>query len=103
VEWINKLDKEALLDLLENLDRGSFQALQDSLLELKALAMEELLESQAWPEFTETRGGIKVLDALLEIRALVVERLQSIEQETADGTTGDHGPGSGDPDIGGYG
>jgi hypothetical protein len=103
MEWVNKMDKEALLDLLSQLDLPSFRALEDSLLELRRLALEELLESQQWHEFTETRGGIKVLDKILEIRGEVQGRIENIEQEHAYGydDNGD-GPGSGGGQ-GGYG
>lgn len=98
MEWLHKMDKESLLDLLQQLDLPSFQALEICLLELRKLAQEELLASTAWPEFTETRGGIKVLDALLEIRANVHARVENIEQEQAYGYD-DNGD---SPDRGGY-
>lgn len=85
MEWLHRLDKESLLELLESLDRPAWAALEAHLQELRQVAAQELLESQVWDEFRETRGGIRVLDALLEIRAGVHARIETIEQETAYG------------------
>ena len=85
MEWLHHLDKESLLELLESLDRPAWEALQNSLLALRETAQAELLESQSWGEFRETRAGIRVLNELLEIRVNVQNRIGEIEQETSYG------------------
>jgi hypothetical protein len=94
MQWLNKLDREALLSLLEQLDSPQFQALEECLLELKLVAVQELQDSQKWEEFLETRGGIKVLDRMLEIRADIRHRVGQIEQEMAYGYDDVNGYGS---------
>lgn len=96
MEWLHHLDKESLLELLESLDRPAWAALEAHLLGLRETAQAELLESQSWGEFRETRAGIRVLNELLEIRANVHERIGQIEQEASYGyDDSGNGPGRG--------
>lgn len=102
MEWLHHLDKESLLELLESLDRPAWLALQGHLLALRETAQAELLESQSWGEFRETRAGIRVLDELLGIQANVTNRVDEIEQETGYGGNNDNDDRNGPRGNGGY-
>lgn len=57
-----------LKGLWEALQEPAAQAYLDRLVDLRLQAMAELLESNDWQQFLETRAGIRVIDQLLELK-----------------------------------
>jgi len=70
-----------LRELWEALQDPAGQAYQDRLCFLRARALEELLESNSWEQFIETRAGIRVIDKLLELRSDIATQI--VENEDA--------------------
>jgi hypothetical protein len=68
-----------LKGLWEALQDPAAQAFQDLLLSLREQAMGELLESNDWNQFLETRAGIRVIDEMLELRTNVATEIVEAE------------------------
>lgn len=75
------LREHSLKELWEALQEPAARAYQDLLVHLRLQAMEELLESVDWPQFLETRAGIRVIDKLLDLRHDAAAEV--VEQEDA--------------------
>jgi hypothetical protein len=70
-----------LRGLWEALQDQAAQAYQDLLCSLREQAMAELLESNDWQQFLETRAGIRVIDQMLELKTNVATEV--VENEDA--------------------
>jgi hypothetical protein len=68
-----------LRELWEALQGPVVQALLDRLCSLREAAMGELLESDNWEQFIETRAGIRVIDQLLELKQDVATEIVETE------------------------
>jgi hypothetical protein len=68
-----------LKELWEALQEPVSQAYQARLADLRNQAMAELLESEDWQQFLETRAGIRVIDQLLELKQDIATEIVEAE------------------------
>ena len=68
-----------LRGLWEALQGPAAQAYQEELYHLREAGMEELLASNSWEQFLETRAGIKVIEAMIELRSNVASEIVEAE------------------------
>jgi hypothetical protein len=68
-----------LKELWEALQEPAAQAYLLRLADLREQAMGELLESNDWQQFLETRAGIRVIDQLLELKQDIATEIVEAE------------------------